>query len=80
MQQNAGLEDLDSLLPVEVVVGDEGSHAPFEIMKPVLMMTTVTASLLVKVPILCQFPDIIVIRGIVLSYKRIWSSLVICHR
>ena len=41
MQLNTGLEYLDSLLPVEVVVGDEGSHAPFEVMKPVLMMPTV---------------------------------------
>ena len=65
MQLNAGLEYLDGLLPVEVVVGDEGSHAPFEIMKPILMMTTVTASLLVQVPIFSQFPDIVAIRGIV---------------
>jgi len=47
MQFYASLEYLDSLLPVDVVVGDEGSHAPFEVMKPVLMMPTVTASLLV---------------------------------
>jgi hypothetical protein len=67
MQLNAGLEYLDGLLPVEVVVTNEGSHAPFEIMKPVLMMIAVTAILLVKVPILCQFPDIIVIRSIVWS-------------
>ena len=80
MQLNTDLEDLDGFLPVDVVVTDEGGHAPFEILQSVLMMTAVTASLLVKVPILCQFPDIIVIRGIVLSYKRIWSSLVICHR
>jgi hypothetical protein len=53
MQLNAGLEYLDGLLPVEVVVGNEGSHAALEIMKPVLMVTTVTASLLVKIPILC---------------------------
>jgi len=65
MQLNACLENLDSLLPVEVVVADEGSHAPFEIMKPVLMMTTVTTSLLVEVPEFCQFPDIIAIRSVV---------------
>ena len=47
MQLNADLEDLDGLLPVDVVVSDEGGHAAFEIMKPVLMMTAVTASLLV---------------------------------
>ena len=40
----ASLEDLDGLLPVEVVVTNEGSHAPFEIMKSVLMMTTVISS------------------------------------
>jgi len=71
MQLNASLEDLDSLLPVEVVVTDEGGHAPFEILQPVLMMTTVATSLLVKVPIFCQFPDII-IRSIMLSF---WSIL-----
>jgi len=63
------LEDLDSLLPVEVVVADESSHAALEIMKPVLVVTTVTASLLVEVPIFCQFPDIIVIRSIVKKVK-----------
>ena len=42
MQLNAALEYLDGLLPVDVVVGDEGSHAPFKIMKPVLMVTAVT--------------------------------------
>ena len=47
MQRYASLEYLDSLLPAEVVVTNEGSHAPLEIMKPVLMMTAVTASLLV---------------------------------
>ena len=52
MQLNACLENLDSLLPVEVVVGDESGHAPLEIMKSVLMMTTVTTSLLVQAPIL----------------------------
>jgi hypothetical protein len=31
MKLNADLEDLHSLLPVEVVVADEGGHAPFEI-------------------------------------------------
>ena len=44
MQFYASLEYLDGLLPVEVVITDEGSHTPFEIMKPVLMMTTVTHS------------------------------------
>ncbi len=47
MQLNAALENLDSLLPVEVVIADEGGHAPFEILKSLLMMTTVTTSLLV---------------------------------
>ena len=75
MQLNACLEDLDSFLPVEVVITDEGGHAPFEIMKPVLMMIAVATSLFVKIPILCQFPDIIVIRSIMLSYRRIWSPL-----
>ena len=64
MQFYAGLENLDSLLPIEVVVTNEGSHAPLEILQPVLMMTTVATSLLVKVPIFSQFPDIIVIRNI----------------
>ena len=63
MQLNAGLEYLDSLLPVEVVVGDECVDTPLEILQPVLMMTAVTASFLVKIPILCQFPDIVVING-----------------
>jgi hypothetical protein len=67
MQLNADLEYIHSLLPVEVVVTNEGGDAPFKIMKPILMMTAVTASLLVKVPILCQFPDIIVIRSILWS-------------
>ncbi len=31
MQLNASLEYLDGLLPVEVVVTNEGSHAPLEI-------------------------------------------------
>jgi hypothetical protein len=47
VQLNACLEDLYSLLPVEVVVGDEGGEAPFEIMKPVLVVTAVTTSLFV---------------------------------
>ena len=80
MQLNADLKYIDGLLSVEVVVANKSVDAPLEIPKSVLMVTAVTASLLVKVPILCQFPDIIVIRGIVLSYKMIWSSLVICHR
>jgi len=49
MQLNAGLEYLDSLLPVEVVVTDESGDAALEIMKPVLMMTAVATSLLVPV-------------------------------
>ena len=65
MQLYADLEDLDSLLPVEIVVATESGDAFFEIMKSVLMMSTVTASLLVKVPIFSQFPDIIVIRSVV---------------
>ena len=44
MQLNAGLEYLDGLLPVEVVVGNEGSHAALEILKPVLVVTTVISS------------------------------------
>ena len=47
MKLNADLEYIDGLLPVEVVVADEGGHAPFEIMKPVLVVTTVTTSLFV---------------------------------
>ena len=75
MQFYASLEYLDGLLPVEVVITNEGGHAPLEIMKPVLMMTTVTTSLLVKVPILCQFPNIVVIRSILVSYRGICSRL-----
>ena len=48
MQFYASLEDLDGLLPVEVVVTDEGRHAPLEILQPILMMITVATSLLVK--------------------------------
>ena len=44
MQQNASLEYIHSLLPVEVVITDESGHAPFKIMEPVLMMTTVAPS------------------------------------
>jgi hypothetical protein len=47
VQLNTDLEDIHSLLPVKVVVVDEGSQAPLEIMKSVLMVTTVTTSLLV---------------------------------
>ena len=65
MQLNTGLENIDSLLPAEIIVTDEGGDAALEILKSILMMTTVTTSLLVKVPKLCQFPDIIVIRGFV---------------
>ena len=71
MQLNTDLEHLDGLLPVEVVITDEGSHTPFEILQPVLMMTTVATSLLVEVPIFCQFPDIVGIRSILVSYRGI---------
>ena len=64
MQLYACLEDLHGLLSIEVVVADESGNAALEIMKPVLMMIAVTTSLLVKVPIFCQFPDIIVIRSV----------------
>ena len=47
MQLDAGLEYLDGLLPVEVVIADKVADAPLEILKSVLMMTAVTASLLV---------------------------------
>ena len=47
MQFYASLEDLNSLLPVEVVVADESGDAPFKILKSVLMMTTVTTNLFV---------------------------------
>ena len=47
MQLNAGLEYLDSLLPVEVVVVDESIDAALKILQSVLMVTAVTASLLV---------------------------------
>ena len=75
MKLNTGLEYIDGFLPIKVVVTDEGGHAPLEIMKPVLMVTTVTTSLLVKVPILCQFPNIVVIRSILVSYRGICSRL-----
>ena len=71
MQFYASLEDLDSFLPIKVIVTDEGSHAPLEILQPVLMMTTVATSLLVKVPIFSQFPDIIVIGSLLRSYREI---------
>ena len=67
MQLNTSLEYIDSLLPAEIIVSDEGGHAPFEILQPVLMMTTVATSLLVKGQIFSQFPDIIVIRVILRS-------------
>jgi len=44
MQLYADLENLHSLLPVEVVVTDKSSQRPFEIMKPVLVVTTVISS------------------------------------
>ena len=69
MQLNASLEYIDSFLPVEVVITDEVGHTPFEILQSVLMMTTVTASLLVKVPIFSQLPNIIGICSIVWSYR-----------
>jgi hypothetical protein len=71
MQLNADLEYLDGLLPVEVVVADKVADAPFEITKSVLMVIAVTASLLVEVPKLCQFPDIIAIRSVLRSYREI---------
>jgi hypothetical protein len=43
----ADLEYLHGLLPIEVVIADEGGHAPFKILKSVLMMTTVTTNLFV---------------------------------
>ena len=70
MQQNASLEYI-GLLPAEVLVTDEGGHAPLKILQPVLMMTTVATSFLVKIPIFSQFPDIIAIRSILRSYRRI---------
>ena len=45
MQLNTDLEYI--VLPIEVVVTNKGSHAPLEILKPVLMMTAITASLFV---------------------------------
>jgi len=71
MQLNTGLEYIDSLLPVEIIVADECGDTPFEILQPVLMMTTVATSLLVEVPIFCQFPDIVGIRSILVSYRGI---------
>jgi len=47
VQLYADFEYIDGLLPVEVVVADEGGQAPFEIMKPVLMVTAIATSLLV---------------------------------
>ena len=47
MQLYADFEDIHSLLPVKVVVADEGVDAALEIMESVLMVTTVTASLFV---------------------------------
>jgi hypothetical protein len=70
VQQNASLEYLDSFLPIKVVVTDECGDAALEILQPILMMTTVTTSLLVRVPIFSQFPDIVVIRSILRSYRR----------
>jgi hypothetical protein len=50
MKLYADLEDIHSLLPVEVVVADEGSQTPLEIMKPVLVVTAVTS--LPSVPVI----------------------------
>ena len=50
MQLNADLEDLHSLLPVKIIVADEISDAPFEVMKPVLVVTAVTS--LPSVPVI----------------------------
>ena len=44
MQLNATLEYVDSLFPVEVVISDESGDAPFKILKPVLVVTTVISS------------------------------------
>ena len=43
MKLYADLENLDGLLPVEVVVGNESGEAALEIMKPVLVVTAVTS-------------------------------------
>jgi hypothetical protein len=69
MQLYADLEDLHRLLPVEIVVADEGGEAALEILQPIQVMSTVATSLLVKIPILRQFPDIIVIGSILRSYR-----------
>ena len=76
MQFYASLENLHGFLPVEVIVADEGGHAPLEILKSVLVVTAVTTSLLVKVPRFCQFPNIVVIRSIVWSYRGNRSGLI----
>ena len=47
MQLYADLEDTRGLLSVEVAVSDEGGDTLFEIMKSVLVVTAVTASVLV---------------------------------
>ncbi len=44
MKLNASLEYLDSLLPAEIIVADKGGQRPFEILKPVLVVTTVISS------------------------------------
>ena len=59
MQLNADLEDLHSLLPVEVVVSDKSSQTPLEIMKLVLVVTAIATSFFVQVPIFGQFPNIV---------------------
>ena len=50
MQLNTDLEDLDGLLPVDVVVSDKSSQTPLEIMKPMLVVTAVTS--LPSVPVI----------------------------
>ena len=47
VQLYADLEDTRGLLSVEVAVSDEGGDTLFEIMKSVLVVTAVTASVLV---------------------------------
>jgi hypothetical protein len=53
-----------SLLPIEIVVTDEGVDALLEIMRPILVVIAVTTSRRY------QNSTIIVIRSIVWSYRR----------
>jgi len=71
MQFYASLEDLDGFLPIKVIVTDESVDAALEILQPIQVMSTVATSLLVKVPIFSQFPNIIVIGSILRSYREI---------